>query len=73
MDSSLQKLTWNFVGARGIEVMFTTANNAITAAYPLYDTHGNMVATLSKDTAGTSWGLSNERVMMFGVRYVAEL
>jgi RHS repeat-associated protein len=50
-------VTRNFVGARGLEAMFTTANNATTAAYPLYDTHGNMVATLSKNTAGTSWDI----------------
>ncbi|MFM9872493.1 MAG: RHS repeat-associated core domain-containing protein [Fimbriimonadaceae bacterium] len=54
-------LTRNFVGARGIEAMFTTANNSTTAAYPLYDTHGNMVATLSKNTAGTSWSVGDER------------
>ncbi len=55
------KLTRNFVGARGIEMMETTVSGATTQAYPLYDTHGNMVATLSKNTAGTSWSLGNER------------
>ncbi|MBA4294151.1 hypothetical protein C0431_14410 [bacterium] len=55
------KLTRNFVGARGIEMMETTQNSATTHAYPLYDTHGNMVATLSKNSAGTSWSLGNER------------
>ena len=55
------KLTRNFVGARGIEMMETTAGGNTTQAYPLYDTHGNMVATLSKNTAGTSWSLGNER------------
>ncbi|ARU39876.1 hypothetical protein CCB80_02120 [Armatimonadetes bacterium Uphvl-Ar1] len=61
LDSTLQKLTRNFVGARGIEMMETTQNSATTQAYPLYDTHGNMVATLSKNSAGTSWSLGNER------------
>jgi RHS repeat-associated protein len=55
------KLTRNFVGARGIEMMETTVSGATTQSYPLYDTHGNMVATLSKNTAGTSWSLGNER------------
>ncbi len=55
------KLTRNFVGARGIEMMETTQNSVTTQAYPLYDTHGNMVATLSKNTAGTTWSLGNER------------
>ncbi|MBA4294152.1 hypothetical protein C0431_14415 [bacterium] len=55
------KLTRNFVGARGIEMMETTVSGVTTQAYPLYDTHGNMVATLSKNTAGTSWSLGNER------------
>jgi RHS repeat-associated protein len=30
-------------------------------AYPLYDTHGNMVATLTKNTGGTSWSIGDER------------
>jgi RHS repeat-associated protein len=51
----------NFAYFRGIEMMETTQNSATTQAYPLYDTHGNMVATLSKNTAGTSWSLGNER------------
>ncbi len=32
-----------------------------TATYPLYDTHGNMVATLTKNASGTSWNVRNER------------
>ncbi len=61
LDSTLQKLTRNFVGARGIEMMETTQNSVTTQSYPLNDTHGNMVATLSKNTAGTTWSLGNER------------
>jgi RHS repeat-associated protein len=29
--------------------------------YPLYDVHGNMVATLTKNTGGTSWSIGDER------------
>ena len=32
-----------------------------TTAYPLYDTHGNMVATLTKNASGISWNVGNER------------
>jgi hypothetical protein len=52
------KLTRNFVGARGIEAIFTR-NNGTTSAYPLYDPHGNMDATLS--TTGTAWSIANQR------------
>jgi RHS repeat-associated protein len=54
-------VTRNFVGARGLEAISTTQNSVTNTAYPLYDTHGNMVATLSKNTAGTSWSVANER------------
>ncbi|MFM9873507.1 MAG: RHS repeat domain-containing protein [Fimbriimonadaceae bacterium] len=60
-EDSAGTVTRNFVGARGIEAMFTTANNATTAAYPLYDTHGNMTATLSLTGSGTGWNIANER------------
>jgi hypothetical protein len=32
-----------------------------TATYPLYDKHGNMVATLPKNFGGTSGNAGNER------------
>ncbi len=35
-------------------------NRVTTTAYPLYDTHGNMVATLTKNASGTSWNVGNE-------------
>ncbi|MFM9873509.1 MAG: hypothetical protein ACKVQS_08610, partial [Fimbriimonadaceae bacterium] len=54
-------LTRNFVGARGIEAMFVTQNSATNVAYPLYDTHGNMTATLSLTGSGTGWNIANER------------
>jgi RHS repeat-associated protein len=54
-------LTRNFVGARGLEAISTTQNSVTNTTYPLYDTHGNMVATLSKNTAGTSWSVGDER------------
>ena len=58
---SVQSLTRNFLGGRGLEAITTTENNVTTTAYPLYDTHGNMVATLTKNASGTSWNLGNER------------
>ena len=58
---SVQSLTRNFLGGRGLEAITTTENNVTTTAYPLYDTHGNMVATLTKNASGTSWNVANER------------
>ncbi len=54
-------LTRNFVCARGIEVISTTDSSGTTTALPLYDCHGNMVATLTKNTAGTTWSTGNLR------------
>jgi RHS repeat-associated protein len=54
-------VTRNFVGARGLEAMFVTQNSVTNTTYPLYDTHGNMVATLTKNTGGTSWSIGDER------------
>lgn len=51
------------LGARGIEFMETTTNpggsQTVAASYPLYDGHGNMVATLAK--SGSSFTLANQR------------
>ncbi len=54
-------MTRNFVGARGIDVILTTGGASTSTAYPLYDCHGNMVATLTKNTAGTAWSTGNLR------------
>jgi RHS repeat-associated protein len=54
-------VTRNFVGACGLEAMFVTQNSVTNVSYPLYDVHGNMVATLSKNTAGMSWNIGDER------------
>lgn len=54
-------LTRNFVGARGIEAMFLTQGGNATTSYPLYDVHGNMVATVQKNGSGTSWTTQDER------------
>ena len=40
------------LGARGVDLIERTASNgAVTTGFPLYDAHGNNVATLSR--AGT--------------------
>jgi RHS repeat-associated protein len=49
------------VGARGIEAIETTGSSGTSTAYPLYDVHGNMVATVAKNTGGTAWTIANER------------
>ncbi|MCG9895889.1 MAG: RHS repeat-associated core domain-containing protein [Fimbriimonadaceae bacterium] len=58
---ALQTLTRSFLGGRGLEAMTTTESGNTSTAYPLYDTHGNMVATLTKNAAGTSWNVGNLR------------
>jgi hypothetical protein len=54
-------LTRNFMGARGLEAISTTQNSVKNTAYPVYDTHGNMMATLSFTGNGTGWNIANER------------
>ncbi|MFM9872984.1 MAG: RHS repeat-associated core domain-containing protein [Fimbriimonadaceae bacterium] len=55
-------VTRNFIGARGIEAIETkVGSGSPTVAYPLYDTHGNMTATLSLTGSGTGWNIANER------------
>lgn len=60
-EDSAGTVTRNFVGARGIEAIATTQNSVTNTAYPLYDTHGNMTATLSLTGNGTGWNIANER------------
>ena len=50
--SGTSSVTRNFVGARGIESIFTTTTSGTTTAFPLYDCHGNMVATVARNGAG---------------------
>jgi RHS repeat-associated protein len=54
-------LTRNFVGAPGLEAISTTQNTLKNTAYPMYDTNGNMTATLSLTANGTGWNIANER------------
>jgi RHS repeat-associated protein len=54
-------LTRNFVGGQGLEAISTTQNTLKNTAYPVYDTHGNMTATLSLTGNGTGWNFANER------------
>ena len=55
-------LTQNFIGARGLEAMTTKVGNSTPiTSYPLYDVHGNMVATVQKASSGTSWTTQDER------------
>ncbi len=51
-SGTVTKVTRNTLGGRGIDMISTTASSTTTLAYPLYDGHGNMVATIGK--AGTS-------------------
>lgn len=54
-------LTRNLVGARGIEMLEKSDNSGTVVSYPLYDTHGNMIATVTKNSGGTAWNIGDER------------
>ena len=49
------------IGARGVDGISTSVNGAAsTVAYPIYDAHGNMVATLAKGGSNT-YSVGNQR------------
>jgi RHS repeat-associated protein len=54
-------ITRNFLGGRGIEAITTITNTGSNTVYPVYDTHGNMIATVSKGFNGMSWASGNIR------------
>ena len=57
--SSGSTVTRNGLGARGIDRIERVNSSGTTVGYPLYDGHGNMVATLAK--AATSYSLGDQR------------
>ncbi len=66
-NGSVSKVTDFAIGARGIDGMYVTQNGTTTASYPIYDAHGNMITTLSRQGTGSystaalrtfdAWGL----------------
>ncbi|QYK54244.1 MAG: RHS repeat-associated core domain-containing protein [Fimbriimonadaceae bacterium] len=59
--TSSDTVTRNFVGARGIEAMTVDSGSGAVTSYPLYDTHGNMIATVRPLSGGTAWDIADER------------
>ena len=56
-DGTSTTVTKYGVGARGIEMISKIVNsNTESFGFPLYDTHGNMLATLARDGAGYTVG-----------------
>lgn len=51
-NGTVSKVTDYGIGPRGIDAIYVTQSGSTTAAYPLYDAHGNMISTLSKQGAG---------------------
>ncbi len=51
-NGSVSKVTDYGIGARGIDAMFVTQSGTTSARYPLYDAHGNMISTLTKQGTG---------------------
>ncbi|MBN9501361.1 MAG: hypothetical protein J0H02_06270 [Armatimonadetes bacterium] len=57
--SSGSTVTRNGLGARGIDRIERVNSSGTTVGYPLYDGHGNMVATLGK--SGASYSIGDQR------------
>jgi RHS repeat-associated protein len=49
---AVSKITDYGIGARGIDGIYVTQNGSTTANYPIYDAHGNMISTLSRQGTG---------------------
>ena len=58
VGSSSTVVTRNGLGARGID-RIERVGTSTTVGYPIYDAHGNMVATLGK--SGSSYSLGDQR------------
>ncbi len=56
---SVSAITRFALGARGIDAISRTTLSGSMVSYPLYDTHGNSVGSLSK--SGASWSISDEK------------
>lgn len=51
-SGTITKVTRNTLGGRGIDMISTTTSSSTEDRYPLYDGHGNMIATLGKNGSG---------------------
>jgi len=49
---AVNKVTDYGIGLRGIDALYVTQNGSTTANYPIYDAHGNMISTLSRQGTG---------------------
>jgi len=52
-------VTDNAIGSRGIDAMIVTTSSGAATSFPLYDAHGNMVATLAR--SGSTFITGNQR------------
>lgn len=48
------------LGSRGVDYISATTGGTTSVGFPIYDGHGNMVATLARGTGGT-YNVSNQR------------
>ncbi len=51
-NGTVSKVTDYGIGARGIDAMFVTQSGSTSASYPIYDTHGNIISSLTKQGSG---------------------
>lgn len=51
-SGTVTKVTRNTLGGRGIDMILTTTSSGTEDRYPLYDGHGNMIATLGRNGSG---------------------
>ena len=58
-SSTITAISRFALGGRGIDSISRTTSSGTSVSYPLYDTHGNNVAKLTK--SGASWSVGDER------------
>jgi RHS repeat-associated protein len=51
-SGAVSKLTDYGIGPRGLDGIYVTQNGATSVSYPIYDGHGNIISTLSKQGTG---------------------
>jgi RHS repeat-associated protein len=59
LNTSALTVDRNGLGARGIDCLSSTTSSGSAVSYPVYDAHGNMVATLAR--SGSGYAVSNRR------------
>ncbi len=51
-NGTLSKVTDYRIGLRGVDAIYITQSGTAASSYPIYDVHGNMVSTLTRQGSG---------------------